>query len=765
VGKSTLVNKWLERLAPDNYRGARRVYGWSFYSQGTGERVTSADQFIAAALEWFGDADPTKGSPWDKGERLAELVRQQKTLLILDGMEPLQSDLTFEHGKIKDPGLAVLVAELARKNNGLCVITTREPVADLQEAGSAALQKNLEQISAQAGRALLRVGGIHGTDTELEKATADFGNHALAINLLAACLHDIPGHHISHSREIPDLDIPEAKGRHPRRVMAAFEQRWGESPAVQVLRILGLFDRPAELAAVEAVRRPPAIAGLTDQLQNLTEGQWPEVLENLRQHKLLAPRSGHNLDILDCHPLVREHFGKKLKANNPAAWKEAHSRLYDYYKSLPEKLFQKYLPDTLEEMAPLYATVIHGCEANHYSEALMDVYQKRIRRGDEGYSWRQLGAFGADLAVLSYFFDPPWDNVTESLNDNERRLLLGVTSFSLWRLGRLSEAIQPMKAGIEANIKAVLSGWLHATRTAGNLSELFLIIGDLREALRCGNESVEYAGNLVENDFERVQQPCIMASVKHQMGELLEARKIYDQSEDLQKKREPGFPLLHANLGFKYCNLLLELGDYESVYERAIKTLEWAENKKIGLLAQANDRLSLGRALLMNTIVKVTNEFEKAINYLDQAVRDLRKANSQYDLPRGLLARAELYRVKKDFAKSQRDLDEAFTIATRGGMRLHEADCHLEYARLFLAMGEKDKARESLAKAKKMIEEMGYHRRDPEIHLIEAQFRLISGEKDKTRESLVNAKELIDKMGMHRWDFEVEELEKVISEQ
>ncbi len=66
-------------------------------------------------------------------------------------------------------------------------------------------------------------------------------------------------------------------------------------------------------------------------------------------------------------------------------------------------------------------------------------------------------------------------------------------------------------------------------------------------------------------------------------------------------------------------------------------------------------------------------------------------------------------------------------IVTRGGMRLHEADCHLEYARLHLARGEKDESRESWAKAKEMIEEMGYHRRDPEIHLIKAQLFLASG--------------------------------------
>ena len=76
-----LVNKWLSQMGHDNYRGAERVYGWSFYSQGAAEgRQVSADQFIAAALTWFGDPDPTVGSPWDKGERLAELIKQQRTL-------------------------------------------------------------------------------------------------------------------------------------------------------------------------------------------------------------------------------------------------------------------------------------------------------------------------------------------------------------------------------------------------------------------------------------------------------------------------------------------------------------------------------------------------------------------------------------------------------------------------------------------------------------------------------------------------------------
>src|SRR5260221_6713610 len=75
VGKTALVNHWLKkRMARDNYRGAQRAYGWAFLSQGTSERAASADLFIDKALRWFGDADPTAGSPWDKGERLARYI-------------------------------------------------------------------------------------------------------------------------------------------------------------------------------------------------------------------------------------------------------------------------------------------------------------------------------------------------------------------------------------------------------------------------------------------------------------------------------------------------------------------------------------------------------------------------------------------------------------------------------------------------------------------------------------------------------------------
>jgi hypothetical protein len=85
--------------------------------------------------------------------------------------------------------LAVLVTELAKENPGLCVITTREPVFDLADFSVTTQEIHLKQISAEAGRALLRVGGVQGKDAELEQAARDFGLHALAI-----------GHNLSQKR-------------------------------------------------------------------------------------------------------------------------------------------------------------------------------------------------------------------------------------------------------------------------------------------------------------------------------------------------------------------------------------------------------------------------------------------------------------------------------------------------------------------------------------------------------------------------------------
>jgi tetratricopeptide (TPR) repeat protein len=170
----------------------------------------------------------------------------------------------------------------------------------------------------------------------------------------------------------------------------------------------------------------------------------------------------------------------------------------------------------------------------------------------------------------------------------------------------------------------------------------------------------------------------------------------------MQKKLQPDYPLLYSLWGYRYCDLLLDRRKYQEVLSRAEKFFEWRRPSD-SLLDIALDHLSLGRAHLLQALQEGTGDYTQAESHLTQAVDFLRAAGHQDDLPGGLLAWAALRRSMGDTEQARADLDEAATIAERGGMRLFEADCHLEYARLHLAT------------AKATIEEMGYHRRGGEV--------------------------------------------------
>ncbi len=714
VGKSALVNGWLAAMAKTNFSGAERVYGWSFYSQGTRETAASADQFIAASLTRFGDDDPAAGSPWDKGERLAGLIRRARTLLVLDGLEPLQHPPGPEEGKLTDPALSALVRELAAANPGLCVITTRQRVADIGDfAATTAPVLGLENLSEEAGAALLRALKVQGSEAELQEASREFGGHGLALNLLGRYLRDVCEGDVRRRGEVALLEEDAAQGGHARRVMASYENWLGEGPELAVLRLIGLFDRPAEADSVKALRAPPAIAGLTEPLIDLAEPQWRRTLTRLRRAGLLAEPDAQAPDDLDAHPLVREHFGGRLREGNPEAWRQGNDRLYEHLKETAEEL-----PDTLQGMAPLYAAVAHGCAAGRHQEALAEVYIRRISRGGEFFSTRKLGAFGTDLAALSGFFASPWDGPVDGLTDSDKSFVLAVAGFNLRALGRLREAAAPMQAALEAH--TVREDWENAARNAQNLSELNLTIGDLTRSEEYGRQGVDLADRSGV-ELQRMVNRTVPANALHQAGRRDEAEALFREAEAMQKEIQARIPLLYSLRGFHYCDLLLERGKYGEVRDRASRTLEWATEGGLSFFTIALDHLSLGRASMLEVQAQGRGNLAEAADHLDQAVEGLREAGQRQELPRGLLARAALHRLNGDFERAWRDLDEALTIAERSGMGLHQADAHLEYARLHLAEGDEAAARESLATAKTMIAEMGYHRRDDEVATLEDQ--------------------------------------------
>jgi tetratricopeptide (TPR) repeat protein len=736
VGKSTLVNSWLAEMARDNYRGAARVFGWSFFSQGVREETAaSADSFIDAALRFFGDSDPSAGSPWDKGERLAGLVGSQRALLVLDGMEPLQSAYEFERGKVRDPALESLLRGLARYSAGLCLITTREPLSDLARRLGVAT-RDLEQIDLQAGRALLRTARVVGTDAELEALASRFGPHALAVTLLGVYLYEQPGHGIGPAQKLEQLS-----GEKPiDRVLSGFEEWLDDGPEREALRLLGFFDRPADDGCLRALREAPVISGLTDHLSGLDEADWDRVLDRLKKLRLIhVEQSRSGKLFVDAHPLIREHFAQLLKGGE--AWREGHRRIYEHLCATTSD--RKPNP-VLEDLQPLYQAVAHGCQAGLQQEAYTDVYFQRIDRENEAYAIDKLGAFGSDLGAVASFFDEPWKRPASVFTPEAQAVLLTRAAFRLRALGRLTEAIEPMKAGLEMCIK--LEAWKNAATVGGNLSELELTLGDVAGAAVDAEQSLTYA-NRSGDAFEPFKQMGKLANALQEAGRRAEAESRFREAEQTQAKKQPTYSLLYSQRGFQYCDLLLATPDRAAwqqmqksgvgsprselenacsgVSKRAAQTLEWAQQaRQASLLDIALNHLTLGRAALYEAILR-SSALDPCHASLQYAVDGLRRSGHMDDVPRGLLSRAWLRFLERNADGARADLDEAWEIAERGPMRLHMADIHLYRARLFHdvkpypwntdANGKPRGPKDDLGAARKLIEQCGYGRRKEEL--------------------------------------------------
>jgi tetratricopeptide (TPR) repeat protein len=700
VGKTALAINWWHR---NGTLGAKRILAWSFYSQGAADdRQASADSFLDYALrEWFGINDPPMDS-WTRGERLAECIRRQRTLLILDGIEPLQHPPGEMTGRLKDPGMIALLKELAAENPGLCICTSRLSLTDLEDyGGTGVLTIDLDNLTPTAGADYLMTLGVHGSEEELRSASIEFGNHALALTLLGNYLVKRRGGDIRRRDTVPPLlkeDVNRGKqGAHARRLFREYESVFAGKSELTLLRVLGLFDRPADRDALRVLR--DNIVALLE----LSHDEWARTLENLLDARLLFEYSDPNGPI-DCHPLVREHFADEYQRASPEAFRDAHARLYEHYSAQAP-----YQPDTLESMTPLFYAVYHGCQAGKHSETCHKTYNERLLRDRQFYLWKQLGAFGTDLTLLANFFAVPWKTPQPNLNNEEEAFVRSQAALALLALGRLSEALDPRQVAAEVYVQE--ESWLYAAISLRNLSQLYLALGHIQKAILAARRSVD-AADQSQDKNEQVIERTVLADALHQSGKTDEAARLFEEAEQMQAEQRPESPLLDSLQGYQYSDLLLASGRSEEVVRRAAKALGRQQSH---LLADALTHLSMAQGLPLRS-----DETER---HLDLSMAGLRRAGVLTHLPFGLLARAAHFRLTKDYDKAQLDLDEVRILATRCGMRLHLADHHLEQVRLLFAQAQTDAAPQHLDAARGLIEEMGYGRRVSELAELTARTR------------------------------------------
>jgi tetratricopeptide (TPR) repeat protein len=532
--------------------------------------------------------------------------------------------------------------------------------------------------------------------------------------------------------------------------MESYEKEWlADQPILlSILHCVGLFDRPASGDCLEALRAKPAIRGLTDALVGLRDEQWRRAVARLREVRLLAPLDPSDPEALDAHPLVREWFGERARLTNEAAWKAAHSRLYDHLR----RSTREGSAPTLADFAPLYHAIVHGCRAGRFQEAFEKVYRQRLCRwrpdGEpEFYSNMKLGALGSDLAAISWFFEGNYETPSAALTLHARAGVVDVAGAGLRAQGRLQEALLAMRAAVR--LAEEEQNWVNAALAASNLSQTELLVGEIAVAKGAARKAVAHAdrsGDVVRKLTLRASE----AEILHAAGEPEKAQQLLAEAERMQGVLQPGFPWLYSVGGHCYCELLLSQGQPAAARDRTMKALEVSRGNN-WIFVIALDNAILGRAhhalaLLASTsdplAASVNANARAAALRLIEAVEGLRASGRNDHLPRGVIARAAFRRAIGDWDGAKRDLDEAKEIAEPGLMRLYWCDCALESARLALARREafaplnglvepspprpvlpdamaavalREEARNQLDVARGLIGECGYHRRDEEL--------------------------------------------------
>jgi hypothetical protein len=738
AGKTRVLAKWLTRMRDAGWWGAGKVFVHSFYSQGSDERRNaSSELFFEQVLSHFGHPGPRLTDSTEQGRTLARLVVEEHGLLVLDGLEPLQHPPHFDQGRLKDPAIYSLLRALAAgrvgesSGSGLCVVTSRQPVVELRDKiGRLVLQQPLDRLDAVAGASLLRQLEVRGPERELREAVEAARGHAYSLMLLGTYLRDATAdHEIRRRREIPLLAEDKEHRYHARHLFGAYVEHLGEaSPEVAVLRLLGLFDRPAEekLLAVLREADEPELSVLTAPLQSLSEADWRRVLRRLTVLRLIDIVASPAPPI-DSHPLLREHFAEQLRTRFPEAWLAGHRRLFEHLCETTE-----HQPATLDGLQPLYQAVAHGCHAGLYHQTLYDVYIARILRGTGvggSYSTFTLGAIGADLGAVACFFTTPWTTLVPNLAPADQAWLLNEAGYNLRSMGRLTEAVEPMRVSMEMDVER--GEWRGAAMSASNLSELELTRGEVPVAVAAGEQSVTFAVRDGDADWRSfIVSRTPLADALHQAGRRDESRRLFEETESRQAAGQPQYPRLYSLRGFAYCDLLLSDGERvawrnwlsgeagscetltasiaacETVNERAQLTLASAEHEA-NRLDIALDHLTLARAALYKACIASTTSYA-AEEHITAAIKDLGAASRADHLPRVLLTRAWLRCLSDNQPGCRDDLDAAWELAERGPMPLFQADIQLTRARLF-------RDREALEEAGRLIEKHGYHRRDGEL--------------------------------------------------
>ena len=683
IGKTSLIDNWLKIMKEDHYRGAKNIFMWSFYSQGSEEdRQVTAAEFLLEACKFFKIKKIPK-TAYEQGRELADIVSKQRALLVLDGLEPLQSSLE-NIGKIKDNGLQVLLKRLSRQSKGLVIITSRIKLASIDNQ-----YEELEKLEDSEGAKLLNSFKLNGSIKELEQISKDFDGHALALKLLGSYTKVVLDGDITRIDEIDSLRDDKSKSsKHATRMLNSYKkylQREGKVE-LDILKLLGFFDRAISFEVINVLKNKPLIKNINDSLVEISEINWKYALDNLKKLHLISSSE----KVLDTHPLVREYFSECIQEEFEDSYITGHYRLCKYYEKLPEKEY----PDTVEEMEPLFQSIYHGCHSFNYNEA-MQLFIDRIDRtvDNKNYLTITLGRFDLYFKLMINFFEKYYNKVTDKLDLIHHHGIISNTAYFFSTTGNYNKALDIYLCLLKNSEK--LKNTTSMIYLLSNILDIYLFTGQFKELEKIYKTYSKYCNF---NNKNIVMIDSTYAYYKFLSGDFAKSKELFEQCNQIMKN-EISIEL-HGYSGDMYRNFLYYFNETNKIKNNIKQAMKISIDLGYPLDNGIN-YISLGRLKLLDNVNQknVFNLYNKAIEYL-------RKSNEIKFICEGLIYRANAYRHYKKINEANDDLQESYDLIIRSEAKLLLADWYI--VAIKLAFDEKNhiKANTNFIEAKELSTEL-----------------------------------------------------------
>ncbi|NMG21062.1 trypsin-like peptidase domain-containing protein [Brasilonema bromeliae] len=727
-GKSSLTRRWLENLLQDSSLPCPQgVFWWGF------DEKTSIDEFFEAALTFLvKDIDPRKLTPAEKAKFIHAMLKSGRYLFILDGLEVLQHEDGDDYGELKNADLREFLRGFATGGHqSFCLINSRVPLLDLIDF-TTYTHRDVDRLSAEEGRTLLRNVGVKGSNQDLDRIVADWDGYALVLSLLGAYLVDVYNGDVKRIRDISPPTADEPRYDRVKRVLRRYDKHLTQ-PEKEFLTVFSAFRLGVSQSAFAQVFQgvipgyfPPRrqTSSFVDrfiwQFQRLLNRLFPSRrrAETQLKKQLKAPLTelpGRTFDAMvrrlvnyrilryyleanyyAMHPLIRAHYLKQLDEDKRAQAREIHQRIADYYLRIAGPI-----PDhpILENLAFPIEVVHHLCCAENYDQAY-DVFWERVLQSAQRVLVDQLNAWDTCLALVLEFFpnnDTSQEPQVSSLNC--KAWILNEVGLCLKKLGQLSEAEQFYKRAIAIELNK--ENWKNAAINYQNLAGLYIELGKLTASEQAAREALTLARRAGDKSQE-ANSLGYQAQIAHLQGNLQLASAAFQQAEALRQEIEADtYDLYTLN------------GIYNADHLRRVSNLEYARRITQANLeiCQRNHWLArISRCYrVFGDLDADTEQHESARENYNEALRIARGISNRDVLIEALLARGRWAARRSEVEAARSDLDEALSYALSGGYRIYEADIRVALAWAHLAEGNYSVAQVQAEKAQRMSAEMGYH--------------------------------------------------------